>query len=239
MDTAEIIENNQRFDIFEQLQQDRTLLKMNVLGRNFEHLTMITGTRRKKNRPCFFIDYPDGFREATANENHCSIRFEFVGSDHVKYRFKTTGSRIERNQVCIEFPPAIHRLQRRNDFRVSPPLGTRLCFKAEGKRYEMSALNLSRSGTLVTMDKKQFDTQKTPNLPVGDRLKDLVLNFPAKTEIGDVQVKSAQVIRVGKNPVTGQNTCAFHFDDIQADQEKRLIRLLYRFQRDLLQKKIS
>ena len=54
-----------------------------------------------------------------------------------------------------------------------------------------------------------------------------------------VQVKEALVIRVGKNPETGQNTCALQFTDIKKSQEKILIEFIYRFQRDLLRKRLS
>jgi len=89
--------------------------------------------------------------ETIADVDSCHMLFEFVGNDNLFYNFKTTGKEIIRDEICIRLPEVINRSQRRKNFRMTPPLGTKICINENGSRLEMSVLNVSRGGALVPM----------------------------------------------------------------------------------------
>lgn len=237
MEKSETIEHHRRFDVFEHLLRDRTLVKMNLIGKPFEHLTVVTGTRVRQNVPFFLIDCPEGFRDATADMKDCRIHFEFIGHDHIIYKFRTSGREFVQNEVCIRFPDTIYRLQRRNDFRVSPPIGTKLRLKVR-QQHEFSILNLSRTGALINLAGSGRSHPDPPVFSIGSRFKNVELTFPLDKMNSTVHILEIQIKRLGKHPVTDKDTCALEFIHSEKNQEKKLIRLLYRFQRELLQRKM-
>ncbi|MBU0699165.1 MAG: hypothetical protein KKE59_07060 [Proteobacteria bacterium] len=239
MEQAEIIRHKGRLKIFEQLQKDRTLVKLHVLGHQYERLTVVTGTRFNKNMPCFLVDCPSGFAQVIAGVENCRIHFEFIGNDNLQYAFRTTAKEIVRDEIWIRFPEVIQRFQRRKNFRISPPLGTKLYIGEDSARHEISVINVSRGGVLGNLFGFGKETQSATIFTVGNKLRNIELVFPSEKNILRVQVKEALVKRVGKNPETDQNTCALQFTDIKKSQEKILMGFIYRFQRDLLRRRLS
>jgi len=239
MEQAEIIGHKSRFNIFEQLQKDRTFVKMHVPDMQYERLTVVTGTRFNKDIPCFVVDCPKGFAQAVVDVDKCRMHFEFIGNDNLQYSFRTTAKEIVGDEIWIRFPEVINRFQRRKNFRIAPPLGTKLYISGDSAKHEMSVINVSQGGVLCTFFSFEKGSQNTPLFTAGNRLKNIGLAFPSEENVLMVQVKEALVIRVGKNPETDRNTCALQFTNIKKSQEKLLIELIYRFQRDLLRKRLS
>jgi c-di-GMP-binding flagellar brake protein YcgR len=235
MEQSEIIKHKHRLNIFEQLEKHKTFVKMHVLGKKYERLTVVTGTYFNKNIPCFLVDCPHDFARVAADLDNCRIHFEFIGNDHLQYSFRTTVKEIVRDEILIRFPEVIHRFQRRKNFRIPTPLGTKLYVNGNRLKREMSVINVSRGGAFGTLFRVEREAHLILN--VGNKLRNIELAFPIERNVIRVQIKEALVKRVGKSSETDQNTCALQFTDINKNQEKILIDLIYRFQRDFLRRR--
>ena len=183
-----------------QLLDDRTLIKMRMLGRGFERLTLIVEVCTDKNQERFRIDYPSGFRESADGGDPWQLVFEFTGRDKVPYRFKTTGGRLEGDAVWLPMPDFIERRQRRRHFRVETDMGSRLFFRLEEVPRELNLINVSLSGALGTLVRLKKEVLKTPPMAVGHFLEDVRLVFPGDAQEVCVSVEKAVVRRVEKTP---------------------------------------
>ena len=230
---TERIRHKSRLNIFRQLKRDKTLIRMHLLGHQYERLTVVTGIRNQQKTPFFLIDCPQGFKKAAAGIDDCRIRFEFTGKDKIKYVFRTSGKTLFGKEICIRFPEVIERIQRRRHFRLTPPLGTLLFINAKPTIRKMNVIDISEGGVLGALN-KGVSLSADPLFKVGHHLKDMELIFPAEVETILVQIKEAIIRRLGKDPVTGRSTCAFQFMDIEKYPRKTLIELIYQFQRDIL-----
>lgn len=131
MDYIEYIDGEGIHTLFAELQADKTLITLEVARSDFERLTLLTGTRRKFNRHYFLLDYPEGFREATAGMDSWRLKFRFTGRDNIQYSFSSVGGDYYKEQLCIEFPSQIARHQRRKNFRLEAPDGSTIDFKIQ------------------------------------------------------------------------------------------------------------
>jgi len=212
---------------------------MFVLGRQYERLTVVTGTRFKEETPYFLIDHPEGFTKAVANDDNCRIHFEFIGNDNLVYNFRTTGKATIRGEICIRFPEGINRLQRRRNFRIPPPLGTKIYIINNSGRLEMGVIDLSRGGALGAPVSPNGGAQYAPVFTIGSTLRNIELYVPFEEGAVRVYIKEAVVRRLVKNPTTSRDNCALQFTDIDKNQEKILNELVFRLQRDALRKKMA
>ena len=239
MEEVEIIQHKRRFDVFKQLQNDKTLVKMYVLGRQYERLTIVTDTRFKKKTPYFLIDHPAGFTKAVANDDNCRFHFEFVGNDNLVYTFRTTGKATIHSEICIRFPEVITRIQRRNNFRMAPPLGTKMYISRSLDRLEMNVIDISQGGALVMPVNIDMAYPNGSVFEVGSKLRNIELTFPSEEKVFRVHVDEAQVSRLGEHPVTNRTNFALQFTDIEKSQQKMLIDLIFTHQRNTLRKRLS
>lgn len=230
-----VTSGEKRFNIFEQLQRDKTLLTLHIPRVDFDKLTIIIGTMTRDNIPFFLIDKPPGFDEAASDVKGIEIHFEFTGRDKVKYSFKTIGCEISGDKVHIRFPEIIERRQRRKHFRLEPPVNTKLHVAVNSSRYEASVISVSLGGALIVFGEKN---EKKPTLKIGQKLNHIQLVFPSDKEDLRVHINRALVKRLGNAPVTGHFHCSVQFTDIEKNEEKMLNEFIYRFQRLFLRKRL-
>lgn len=226
-----MIQGKNRFDIFEQLRKDKTLIQMRLLGADYEQLTIIIGIRAKKNMLFFLIDYPKGFKEAVSDVEVWEMRFEFIGNDNLQYIFKTSDGEISGNEIWIRFPEFIEKIQRREHFRIEVPLGTKLHFEKKSAGIEMNVIDISPRGALVT------SIQKNAILKSRENLIDVQLVFPSEKKDLMVHIKKASVKRMGKNAPMERYTYILYFAMIEKNEEAALTKIIYELQRKLLQKR--
>lgn len=226
-----MIKGKTRFDIFEQLRKDKTLIQMRLLGKNYQRLTAVTNIRARKNMLFFLIDYPEGFKEAVSDIEVWKMHFEFNGSDNAQYNFRTSSGEILDNEIWIRFPKFIEKIQRRKHFRIEVPLGTKLHFEKKSAMFEMNVIDISLRGTIVT------SIQKNAILKSGENLIDVQLVFPSEKKDLMVYIKKASVKRVGKNAPMERYTYSLYFAIIEKNEETALTKIIYELQRKLLQKR--
>ena len=226
-----MIQGKNRFDIFEQLRKDKTLIQMRLLGADYEQLTIIIGIQARKNMLFFLIDYPKGFKEAVSDVEVWEMRFEFIGNDNLQYIFKTSDGEISGNEIWIKFPEFIEKIQRREHFRIEVPLGTKLHFEKKSAGIEMNVIDISLRGALVT------SIQKNAILKSREDLIDVQLVFPSKKKDLMVHIKKASVKRMGRNAPMERYTYILYFAMIKKNEEAALTKIIYELQRKLLQKR--
>jgi c-di-GMP-binding flagellar brake protein YcgR len=185
--------------IFEDLRQRKTLLKLNLVDTEFEHLALVTGLKRKENGPHFIIDTPEGLKEAAADIDIRHIRFEFTGKDNINYVFTTIGEQIAGNQIHFKLPEEVERKQRRKLFRINAPAETKLRFSIHVTRHELEVIDISLGGSLAALVQTDSNVQHKPPFPDTHALKDVELVFPAGISRQPIKIKTAQIKRVKKN----------------------------------------
>ena len=89
------------FQLLEDLEKDRTILNLHLIGKEYERLTIVTGRVFNEEKAYFLIDYPNGFREALGDGKNKRLLFQFIASDKIQYRFRTTFTKIIRNDIDL------------------------------------------------------------------------------------------------------------------------------------------
>jgi c-di-GMP-binding flagellar brake protein YcgR len=238
MEGFEGIEGKGRFTILEGLQSDKTLIKMSLLDKDYERLTIVTGIRTRNNTPFFLIDYPGGFRETVADLEVWSVVFQFTGKDKLQYVFRTSGGEIHRNEIWIRFPKVIERGQRRRHFRLEVPFGTKLHFQLRSSKRELSVSNVSLGGVLGAIVSSESGTQKGQSLRSGDILEHIQLEFPSSEEDLRVHIIKARVVRWEDGPLASHKHYAIQFIEMDKSEEAALTELVYKFQREFLRRRL-
>jgi c-di-GMP-binding flagellar brake protein YcgR len=207
---------------------------MNLLGQDYERLTMIIGVQNKKEPFYFLIDYPGEFETAIKKTRQWNIYFEFIGKDRVTYRFRTLGGHISGGDISISFPEMVERIQRRGRFRMRAPTSAKMVVSRDAKCHEFSVINLSEGGILVEMDR---DAANGPVFQTGDYLGKPAILFSEYRRQAQVNIKEALVKRIEKTPGTLSYRYALQFTELKPATKRELRDLIYRFQRDFLKKR--
>ena len=225
--------------LFKELQQDGLPLKMQLINGEYQRLTNIAEIRKWKKVYYFLIESHENFRKAADGLDDWRIRFEFAGKDNINYTFETGTEQISRKMIWVRLPEIVYRYQRRGHFRMEAPHGTRLFFNINDTRYSLLVINISLGGTLgvlvsLTKNMELELYKKAPQM-----LKYVELIFPTKNDNGQskVNIKQCKIKRQQINPQTQRHECAIEFKEIAPDQQKKLTRLFYQWQRDYLKKR--
>lgn len=237
MEGSDKIQGKSRFDCIKQLQTDKTLIKMRVFNFNYEYLTIVTDIKIQNSIPYFIIDYPDGFREAVSGIDVWKILFEYTGKDQLKYNFSVSGGKFVHNEIWIKFPDYIERIQRRKNFRVTAPEGTKILFTIDSTRFAMDLINVSLGGVIGAHISMKKEIQNEPVLKNGDNLTDIELTFHSK-ENPKIHIKNGLVVRLEESTDKADYRYAIHFTDIAISEENLFTNLIYRFHRQFLRKRL-
>jgi c-di-GMP-binding flagellar brake protein YcgR len=228
-----MIQGKNKFDIFEQLRKDKTLIQMRLLGADYEQLTFIIGIQARKNMLFFLIDYPKGFKEAVSDVEVWEMRFEFIGNDNLQYIFKTSDGEISGNEIWIRFPEFIEKIQRREHFRIEVPLETKLHFKKQSADIEMNVIDISLKGALVN----SVQIQKNAVFKSGENLKNVKLVFPSEKKDLVVHIKKVSAKRVEKDSQSKRYIYGLYFAKTEKNEETLLTKIISKLQIKFLQKR--
>lgn len=234
MHDPDIISGKQVINTIKQLQKDRTILRINILGTGFEGLTVITGIINHGAEPGILIDYPGGADDSVLYSYGKGILFEFRGKDKIHYRFKSVISEVREDGIKIEPFKSIERIQRRKHFRVDTPAGTMMIFDRPGKKYEFNVINLSEGGALISLkaslhNKILFD--------IGERISNLFLKSEENNLDFRINIKDAEILRTEKSPETGRYNYAIKFLNIDKERIAEVREFIYQCQRIVLKKR--
>ena len=238
MAEPEIIQDEGILRILQDLQQNKTLLKMRLPDKDYERLTLITSISNKRKSPRFMIDHTAEFENTVADCEVWRLHFEFTGIDDIKYVFNTTGGEFFNEKIWINFPVVVERYQRRGDFRLEAPTGTRLYFMLNSNAYELLVKNVSLGGALGALGNQNKKLEQELKRRSHQITENVELAFPGKRKKKiSITIKQAKFNRLEKNSLTNNYEYALQFTDLDEENELRLTDLIYRFQRDYLRKR--
>ncbi len=205
MRKLEKIEGENLVNVFKTLKKDKTFIKLRLPGKDYECLTIITNIFADKKKSAFMIDSPKDFRSDFDGLNDMKMYFEFTGKDNLSYSFKTSGGEIHQDEIKVKFPDFINRKQRRKDFRLDVPPGTRLHVKINSKLHKMTVLNVSLGGTLVALIGSLTESEYKQFFEIGDSFEDIELLFPMEGKSFKSKIKKATIVRVVKGSFKPKN----------------------------------
>jgi len=239
MTGAEKMQGKKLIRLMEQVQRKKIMLSMRLVGQNYERLTMVTRIPKGEKASFFAIDPPRDFRNTVSKLGTWDIRFKFNGPDNLEYIFTTSGGKFYDDEIRINLPDYIERLQRRRYFRLSVPIDTKLFFESDQVQREVNLINISMRGTLGLMKTFNGNDQKKPVFKNGNYLKNVKIIFPSDTKDNEREVRVNETIirRAEHDPKKNMDLYAIEFVNIDRDQEKTLIQIIFNLQRLILQKK--
>jgi c-di-GMP-binding flagellar brake protein YcgR len=222
-------------EVFRQLQLQRTPLRVHVLGRGYERLSIVTGIESQGGQAFLLLDLPAGFEAELPECEGLRVQLEFADKDRIPHACRTVIHRAEGDDLWLVLPRSLERIQRRRHFRVEPPQGTRIAFPLMGREVEVPVLNLSLGGGLV-ISPKRGGTRALP-LEEGMILRDVRLLSTMGEENLVVRIRSAEVNRMEKVPGSSRLHFALQFLRMEREDEQLLDRFIYYSQRRLLKKR--
>ena len=238
MQKPEKIEGDNLVDIFEKLKEDKTLIKLRLPDKDYECLTIITKVFPHKKKSTFMIDSPKDFQPTFGGLKDTKMHFEFTGKDDLSYTFKTSGGEIFHDEVKVKFPDFMNRKQRRKDFRLEVPPGTKLHVNINSKLLTMTVIDVSLGGTLIALIGRMSESEDKHFFKVGECFEDIELLFPMEGKSFKSQIKKATIVRVVKGSLKPKNCCALQFVSIDQNEEKALTKFIYKYQQQLLRKRL-
>ncbi|RPI76375.1 MAG: PilZ domain-containing protein [Desulfobacteraceae bacterium] len=228
------ISEKQIRDLLKQLEKERTVLTLNLIGRDYERLTIVTGFKKIGPIPHFIIDYPHEFKEKIGTARNERMKFEFIGLDKIQYVFRATVTGIAPDGILVQFPEYIERIQRRRFFRIAPPLGTKLIFLWNAERHALDVIDISEGGALINREKKG---EKTGELAISNYLTNVAFFCPEKGFKLKVAIEKAIVKRVDLDAETGRRYYAVQFLNMNQKETNKLNNFIYSYQREILRRR--
>jgi c-di-GMP-binding flagellar brake protein YcgR len=236
MDGLEEISGEKLLELFNRIKQERTILRLHLLGKDFERLTIITGLERKNDETYLAIDSPKDLGDHLTEDKGGRLFFEFTDKKKIHYSFKTNLKDLAGNNALVHLPQSVNRLQRRKNFRINTPIGTRLNLKIRGKAFSLAVINLSQNGILI---QQTGENHSDKVFFKGLVLKRLDLVCPKRGKEEHLLIQQAVIQRVEKNINPGRFYYGLQFTEIDKNEEEGLRQFIYECQREELRKKID
>jgi c-di-GMP-binding flagellar brake protein YcgR len=233
-DTPEMISGKGVLRLLEQLREERIAVQMIVLGKDYERLTLVTGVRTVDKRQYLLVDCPARFSEDVKDHEGARVKMEFLGKDSVQYAFRSGVCAVSGNDILLEFPGSVERIQRRHHFRIAPPLGTTLSSARNGKLLKGPVTNLSEGGALLSLHEPR---EAKSRLWAGEEMRNLTLQCQAERLTASMRIKKAVVKREQKDPHTGRLLYALQFLDMDAKEKNALREFIFNCQREMLRRR--
>lgn len=234
MYSAEIISGEKLDQLLKQIEKEKTILRLHMMDNGFERLTIITGFEKKNGKNFFLVDSPEGLHDQIKKDEIYRLYFEFTDKKKIHYSFKTFLEDITGDNTLVHSPKTINRLQRRENFRITPPSGTRLNLIKEEKTFELDVVNLSQNGVLLQQPTKNHVSKVFSK---GITLNNIELFCPAENGAGYFLIQRAVIRRVEKDIGRGCFYYALQFQEIDKKVEEDLKTLIYDCQREELKKR--
>jgi len=225
-------------NIIEQLYKDKSFIKIKLSGSDCEILSVVTNLRLFNNKSFLAIDQTSDFIAALATNNDSKELFiEFSGQDGVLYDFKSNNLELELDSIWIEFPKFIYRYQKRDDFRVSTPNGSKIIVADNAFNSGFVLVDISLSGALIKSIRKKQDDSGNLKFSIGETLDNFKLLIPLKAEKVEINIKKAQIVRTFQQKISIYY--GLHFNCIDLTEKQALVKVIYEIQRFFLANRIK
>jgi len=221
--------------VFRQLQRRRTPLRIHVLGRGYERLTIATGVESRKGQRFLLVDLPMQFETELPDCQGLRVQLEFADQERIPHSCRTVIHGPKGDNLWLAMPDSLERIQRRMHFRVEPPQGTRILIPCPQQEIEVPVLNLSLGGGLIISPKR--GERRSLDLAPGTTLRHLRLLSTMEEEKLEVNIRTAEVVRAEEVPESSRVQFALQFLRMEKADEQMLDRFIYYSQRRLLKKR--
>jgi c-di-GMP-binding flagellar brake protein YcgR len=192
---------------------------LRVLGREYQRLTFVVGVEEKGSKRYLLVDCPVDLSETIHSPEGAGVRIDFMGADKLQYSFRTAITRISDQDLWLEYPEFIERIQRRRYFRITPPAGTTIRLPFGDQVHEAEVLNLSVGGSLLRVTSiPSGDT----GLKVGDCMTDVTLTCRSGEPPMDMRIEETTVRRIDKDEGTGRPLYALEFTRMNKKEARTL-----------------
>lgn len=222
--------------LFEALIKGKTIISMQVVGKDFQRLTCVTSIEHTPNGNYLMVDRPEGFSQAVGNDESMKLLFNFNGTDHLEYMFGTSGGSVNGRELKIPFPEHVERLQRRKNFRIDTLPGTKLVFASSKLKGRIDLINISLGGAFGVLIKHNQKDLRGSLFKKDQRLYRVHIVFPGHKTMDEqlVVIKKAQVRRIEHDKERKLYKYAFEFMTVDKDNAQKLTQAIYHIQRHFL-----
>ncbi len=234
------VEGNKIDALFDQVIKKQVIVSMFMVGTDYERLTCITDTQQdSQGRQLLIIDMPEGFPSAAKKVTSLTLKFNFNGPDRVEHIFTTRGGSHSGNEIRVPFPEFVERVQRRKNFRMETPIGTRLLLKIEKTHAIISLINVSMGGAYGVLVKHNVRALEGSLLRENQVIHNLGILVPECDDWDEkvIIIERAIVRRIEHDRQKKLYKYAFEFTDIQPSEEHKLTKAIYDFQRKFLKRR--
>lgn len=226
--------------LFTALQINAIPLKLRLSDSDDPRWAYIADISKRRKTLSLKVNSPGDLDRISVETDPPHLRFEFADQDNDKYVFNTGTWKLSRDMIRIELPEFVHRYHRRKLFRLEAPHGTRLFFNVNDKRYKLLVINVSLSGSLGVLASLTEQMEQELKPYTSKLLNNAELLFPAKGHEKDgavVSIKSCQIKRSERNPITNKFEVAIEFKEVSEAEQKNLTGLFYQYQREYLRRR--
>ncbi|MDZ7640584.1 MAG: PilZ domain-containing protein [Desulfurivibrio sp.] len=130
------------------------------------------------------VDWPRGMKLQP-------LRILFKDKSQLWNQFAVQLREVAEDTLVTSMPERYIRLQRRSNYRVGVPRGSRLSFTHRGEvKEDFFVVNVSANGSLICREGRGSE------IPLGDPIQDITLSFPREDgELEKVTIRQGRVVR--------------------------------------------
>ncbi len=232
------LQDSKMMQLFRQMVESKTIISMQVVGSRFERLTCITDIKDDGKQTHIVVDLPNGFQAAVEKSSVWELCFNFNGPDKLEYIFTTIGGTYSGQDLVLPVPEFVRRLQRRRNFRLLTPPGTRMFFQSKQLKGTLEVINISLGGVFGILRQKEISSSKHPVLKVSQPVFKINIVFPGRMpQDGEIQIQKAEVVRVERDKENYKHRYALEFKHIDKEELQKLVEIIYQLQREYLQRR--
>ncbi len=231
-----LIQGKEALTLIQSLKADKAFIHMTLLGADFIWTTILVDIKKKGGKKFILLDCPNAFEESISGLDQWQLLIEFHDKNKIPYEFKALGEKISGKEIWLRLPKEISRLQRRKNFRLDSPLGSFLILNLDTGQYRLDVYNISEGGSLITVAQ---DIEDTSIFSIGQKLTDLIMEIPFKSQHWKIFIKEAKVRRIEKQKGDGPCRYGIEFVKLGPGMKAVLKKLIYDVQRQMLKRRVG
>jgi len=229
--TEVLSENKSITNALQSMIENRVVGKIDIPDAHLSWITMLLEITPLKGSYFLSIDRMEGIESVPSAYPNREVSLEFLDRGGVPCRFRARIAEVRPNDLLLELPTAIYRIQKRQYFRIDVPPGAEIIFRAGTSQESKGEVkNISEGGVAFYMEKDL-------NLEIGTLLIDIFLSIPDKTECLSLRIPQAVVRRmVLPSFLNGRTLCAIEFLEMSMETKDQLIAYISKRQMGMIQK---
>ena len=198
----------------------------------YSWVTLLLGLQRSKKTYLLSIDRVSGFEAILSRFPDGEVSLGFHDAVGVPCMFTTRVIACRAHDILCQLPKEIHRIQRRQYFRIEAFLGTEMTFHlGDSEAVERVTIkNYSAGGVACFLGTEN-------HLETGDQLARLEISIPQKDGVIQFSIPKGVVRRVEKSASYGEKRlCAIEFLEVPAETRNQMIAHVFKDQRVAIQR---